>query len=151
MTAENPDTPDAPRRNAITILLWSALATIAAPVVYVAGRFIRPPAGGPATAVAGTEAELGATPAHILKVGSADAIVMRDPKGALYALNLRCTHAGCNVHWNPANGGFACPCHGGRFDRNGQVVKGPPRMPLRRMTVTLDNGVVIVSDKPSAE
>jgi cytochrome b6-f complex iron-sulfur subunit len=149
MTAENPGTPHAPRRSALTILLWSSLATIAAPVLYVVARFLRPPEAGPANAVAGTVAELGEHPARILKVGGADAIVMRDAHGDLYALNLRCTHAGCNVGWNPANDGFACPCHGGRYDRNDDVLKGPPRKPLQRLTVTLDNGIVIVSDTPA--
>ncbi|MFO0982698.1 MAG: ubiquinol-cytochrome c reductase iron-sulfur subunit [Planctomycetota bacterium] len=44
-------------------------------------------------------------------------------------LSGRCTHLGCSVRWDRrTNDGFRCPCHGGVFDADGRVVKGPPRM-----------------------
>lgn len=43
--------------------------------------------------------------------------------GGLYALSAVCTHLGCIVR---AEGvGFACPCHGSRYDDDGRVVSGP--------------------------
>lgn len=36
---------------------------------------------------------------------------------------LNCTHMGCKVESNDK--GFICPCHGARFDKKGQVTKGP--------------------------
>jgi nitrite reductase/ring-hydroxylating ferredoxin subunit len=50
--------------------------------------------------------------------------------GAPVALSLACTHLGCRVA--PAPGGFACPCHGSRFDAAGRPVAGPARAALRR-------------------
>jgi Rieske Fe-S protein len=47
------------------------------------------------------------------------------------ALSLECTHLGCRVAPRPA-GGFACPCHGSRFDADGRVTSGPARRPLAR-------------------
>jgi cytochrome b6-f complex iron-sulfur subunit len=34
-----------------------------------------------------------------------------------------CTHLGCTV--GISDTGFACPCHGSRYDQDGNVVGGP--------------------------
>jgi cytochrome b6-f complex iron-sulfur subunit len=39
------------------------------------------------------------------------------------ALSLVCPHLGCTVE--PQPDGFACPCHGSRFDLSGKVMRGP--------------------------
>jgi len=58
--------------------------------------------------------------------------VMRD--GAdIYALNLTCTHLGCTVTVTPSE--IVCPCHGSRFDLQGNVLKGPADRPLARYRV----------------
>jgi Rieske Fe-S protein len=41
-----------------------------------------------------------------------------------------CTHLSCKVHWDEARGAFICPCHDGVFDKQGNVVSGPPPEPL---------------------
>ncbi|MEO8056537.1 MAG: Rieske (2Fe-2S) protein [Acidobacteriota bacterium] len=46
------------------------------------------------------------------------------------ALSLSCTHMGCRVA--PGVGGFACPCHGSRFDASGAPAGGPARRALVR-------------------
>jgi len=47
------------------------------------------------------------------------------------ALSLVCTHLGCTVESKPE--GFACPCHGSRFDLQGKVVRGPAVKPLNSL------------------
>jgi Rieske Fe-S protein len=47
------------------------------------------------------------------------------------AVSLACTHLGCRVAVAP--GGFACPCHGSRFDAAGAPVAGPARAALARV------------------
>lgn len=39
------------------------------------------------------------------------------------AISITCTHLGCIVA--PSATGFACPCHGSRFDQDGNVTGGP--------------------------
>lgn len=51
----------------------------------------------------------------------------------LYALDLTCTHLGCTVQVTPTE--LVCPCHGSRFDRNGQVLHGPANRRLRRLKI----------------
>jgi cytochrome b6-f complex iron-sulfur subunit len=51
------------------------------------------------------------------------------------AISLVCTHLGCTVEGSME--GFACPCHGSKFDLEGKVVRGPAAKPLN----TLRTGV----------
>ena len=41
-----------------------------------------------------------------------------------------CTHLGCQVLWDKASKHFKCPCHGGVYGPNGDVLDGPPPRPL---------------------
>ena len=50
----------------------------------------------------------------------------------------RCMHLGCPVA--VAQGiGFACPCHGGQYDKTGQRTAGPPIRPLDRFQWEIKN------------
>lgn len=51
------------------------------------------------------------------------------------AISTTCTHLGCIVA--VAETGFACPCHGSRFDQDGNVTGGPAPRPLPWYQVTL--------------
>ena len=56
--------------------------------------------------------------------------VYKDRDGKVYVLSPVCTHAGCFVKWNNAEKSWDCPCHGGRYDKYGNVLTGPPQMAL---------------------
>lgn len=43
---------------------------------------------------------------------------------------LRCTHLGCHLTWNPEEETYDCPCHGSRFDVDGNLVDGPAQKNL---------------------
>jgi menaquinol-cytochrome c reductase iron-sulfur subunit len=50
----------------------------------------------------------------------------------------RCMHLGCPVA--VAQGvGFACPCHGGQYDKEGRRTAGPPIRPLDRFQWEIKN------------
>ncbi|MEW6072621.1 MAG: Rieske (2Fe-2S) protein [Planctomycetota bacterium] len=70
-------------------------------------------------------------------------LVLRDEKG-FRALDLVCTHLGCITRTEP-DGSFACPCHGSRFDAEGNVVRGPAPSRLRFLAISrAPNGDLVV-------
>jgi Rieske Fe-S protein len=64
----------------------------------------------------------------------------------VHALSATCTHLGCQVRWDESSTKFRCPCHGGVFDKDGNVVDGPPPRGLTRVDARLDesSGHVLV-------
>jgi cytochrome b6-f complex iron-sulfur subunit len=72
-------------------------------------------------------------------------VLFRDDEG-FYAISTTCTHLGCIVARSKQ--GFACPCHGSRFDSRGKVVGGPAPRPLPWLEVSraADGQLVINAD-----
>jgi Rieske Fe-S protein len=66
--------------------------------------------------------------------------VTRSERGEIAVLSLTCTHLGCRVAATEA--GFACPCHGSRFDRKGRVAGGPAQAPLRQIPFAQQDGLL---------
>jgi len=56
-----------------------------------------------------------------------------------------CTHMGCNVAWNSEAGEFHCPCHGGKYNKEGEVIAGPPPEPLRQFPNKVEDGSVWIT------
>ena len=59
--------------------------------------------------------------------------VIYNRAGEIAAYSLVCTHLGCTIEADEQ--GFACPCHGSRFDKNGMVLEGPALKPLKQLRV----------------
>jgi cytochrome b6-f complex iron-sulfur subunit len=57
--------------------------------------------------------------------------------GGLIALYKSCTHLDCMFNWNEQEQTFICPCHGSRFDRQGNLMTGPAPRSLDRFVVEL--------------
>ena len=66
----------------------------------------------------------------------------------IVALSPVCKHLGCTVNWggdtaHPSQ--FFCPCHAGRYEKNGQNVKGtPPLGPLDEYEVKVQDGLLYI-------
>ena len=86
--------------------------------------------------VAGTKA---------ITYGGLPALVLRTPE-SLRAFSLICTHLGCTVQWQADKNEFYCPCHDGRYDEFGDVVAGPPPIPLEQIPVQVDGDTVTVGE-----
>ena len=63
------------------------------------------------------------------------------------AMSIICTHLGCIVDGTPD--GFACPCHGSKFDHAGRVIAGPAPRALTWLAITeaADGSLVVDGDK----
>jgi menaquinol-cytochrome c reductase iron-sulfur subunit len=72
--------------------------------------------------------------------------VVRDPQG-FYALNAVCTHLGCLTAWQPELGIVACPCHGSKFNRDGQKIAGPAPKPLPWLKMWLSEDGDLMVDR----
>lgn len=70
--------------------------------------------------------------------------LIRVPEG-FFALTAICTHLGCMTAWKPELGVIACPCHGSRFNREGQKLAGPAPKPLPWLRTWIgDDGDIMV-------
>ena len=60
------------------------------------------------------------------------------------ALQSTCTHLGCRTSYDRKTKRILCPCHGGMFDVQGNVLGGPPPAPLPTLTTKVEDGNVLV-------
>jgi menaquinol-cytochrome c reductase iron-sulfur subunit len=65
------------------------------------------------------------------------------------AISTRCAHLGCPVRFARASSTFICPCHGGVYDFEGQVIGGPPVRPLDRFQTRVSDGQVEIGPRYS--
>ncbi len=72
--------------------------------------------------------------------------IVRTDKG-LWAMSAVCTHLGCITQWKPESDQIACPCHGSKFERNGNVEAGPAPWPLPHFAVRIAGDGALVVDK----
>ncbi len=65
-------------------------------------------------------------------------------EGGFLAISAICTHLNCVVNWNEILKKFECPCHGAKFNQNGEVLEGPPPRPLNLHKLQIVAGNVVV-------
>ena len=61
--------------------------------------------------------------------------------GQFVAYSTTCTHAGCQVQFDPSSKDLICPCHGAVYDpyNNAQVLAGPAPFPLQSIPIQYDS------------
>ena len=73
--------------------------------------------------------------AQLVRHGREPIFVIRTDEETLVGLAGVCTHLHCVLNWDDQQQVLDCPCHEGAFDVNGNVLKGPPPRPLKRLRV----------------
>jgi cytochrome b6-f complex iron-sulfur subunit len=75
-------------------------------------------------------------------IPEASAVLLHTDSGFI-ALSLICPHLGCTL--NPEQAGYACPCHGSRFNAVGSRVSGPASQPMKALKVEeMTNGQLVL-------
>lgn len=69
-------------------------------------------------------------PADSVTLDVSTGIYLIHAKEGFFALSAVCTHLGCLTAWKPELGIIACPCHGSKFNREGEKIEGPAPKPL---------------------
>ena len=127
------------RRKFLFTMLGGLGALIGAASAWPVFRFLSPiTAAGSGDKVVVARSEVRQGKAHFFQYRSKPAVVLQPVPGQFVALSAVCTHLGCVVAWQEQAGEFLCPCHGGRFSSEGQVLGGPPPAPLEPLVVELD-------------
>jgi len=101
-----------------------------------------------------TKVEIGSPTLFKAKVKRQTGWVVNEEELAVYVLTENgrdyiamsniCTHLGCRIRWITEQGKFFCPCHNGVFDKEGNVIDGPPPRPLDRYEVKVEDDQLFI-------
>jgi glycine/D-amino acid oxidase-like deaminating enzyme/nitrite reductase/ring-hydroxylating ferredoxin subunit len=80
--------------------------------------------------------ELAAGEGRVVKYEGKNLGIYKDEVGKIYAVSPDCPHIHCSVKWNNAETSWDCPCHGSRFDINGEMLTGPSQKPLKKLDLS---------------
>jgi len=61
----------------------------------------------------------------IVEIDGEEVAAYRDSSNKVHKVSPKCTHMGCHVAWNNSEKSWDCPCHGSRFNYEGEVIHGP--------------------------
>ncbi len=84
------------------------------------------------------------TTVYVREAGPSDTNTLGQP---YIVISTRCTHLGCPVRYVQASQRFICPCHGGVYGADGEVVGGPPVRPLDRFETVVEGNRVLVGPR----
>ena len=77
--------------------------------------------------------------------GATVILINRESDTDFYALNPRCTHAGCRVNpYSIATNTIFCPCHSSQYDIAGHVVNGPAQANLQPYASRFEASTLII-------
>lgn len=136
------------RRGLIRWVLGSGLVISLTSFLYPVIRFLNPPPSSEAAVnevVAGKPGDLKPNSGKIVRFGDNPVILIRVNQTEWRAFSAVCTHLGCIVQYQPERTRIWCACHNGTYNLQGQVVSGPPPLPLRPYAVHISDDEVIIT------
>jgi len=88
-------------------------------------------------------------PGTVSHISKGRFFISRLAEGGVLAIAHRCTHLGCTVPWQEAEGVFHCPCHSSIFTPTGEVISGPAPRPLDIFPIEIvDDNIIVDTGKP---
>ena len=83
--------------------------------------------------------------AALVNFSNGSVLVDHPSTNVFNALSSICTHQGCQINgYDSGSNQFVCPCHGSRFDVNGQVTQGPAGTPLQKYQTSISGTQLII-------
>ncbi len=79
--------------------------------------------------------ELGPDKGAVVEYDGKKVAAYKSADNKLLTLSPVCTHMGCIVEWNGDEKTWDCPCHGSRFEKEGQVKQGPAEKDLEKLPI----------------
>lgn len=161
MTTEHDDKNLVSRRGFLTGVVVAAVASVGAAIATpLVGYFLDPvlrkqPNQAPLKIAAASDITVG-TPTFVkFQKTIQDGWVATTQNQGLWVVtndgknfvvfDQHCTHLGCLYEWDTSKNSFYCPCHGGVFDIDGNVIGGPPPRPLDRIPCQVVNGGIEIT------
>jgi cytochrome b6-f complex iron-sulfur subunit len=127
--------------NLLKLLGLTSLASFIYPIV----RFLSLPRAGAAAKgleIAKKDVPLGQSKQIIYQ--NKPAIIINIRGKGFIALSRVCTHLGCLVDYNKEKNILLCPCHGGAYNLNGNVISGPPPKPLQKFPLRVEGEQILI-------
>ena len=138
---------DFERRSFLHKVVGGVGAVVAATTLYPIVKYIIPPAKTVKTVSevkAGKASEVPDGTGKIYQFNE-DKVIVVNQGGTLTAISAVCTHLGCLVHWDKAADQIACPCHGAKYKRTGEIISGPQPKPLKLYKAKIDGDTIIIT------
>ena len=66
-----------------------------------------------------------------IKQGGISYGIYQDKEGITHRIKLICPHMKCHLVFNQEEETWDCPCHGSRFDLDGNLLEGPAKEDLK--------------------
>src|SRR5207245_7052431 len=137
----------------VQMSLWDMLDTLGG--AGAAQALARRPARADGYTPVATVAELAAGGAGHRVYAAGEAVALFNVNGTVYAIANRCTHARASLSEgavDPARFAVPCPWHEGVFSlETGQVLGGPPSLPIAVYRVKLEGDTVLIAPAEARE
>lgn len=71
-------------------------------------------------------------------------VVFYKTNSDLKVYSARCTHLGCKINHIEGDE-IVCPCHGSRYNNNGEPIKGPSVKKLKELDFEIEQDEIIIN------
>lgn len=128
-------------RRQVLSLGRKALIVLGVGSLYPVSRYLR----GKENPLAAARIALSEMPLHLnwQRLGQTR-FWLRQGSDGVEAMWASCTHLGCEVSYDSKKDQWVCPCHGSRYNRDGEPVQGPAVRPLVRADVKEKDGFYLL-------
>jgi glycine/D-amino acid oxidase-like deaminating enzyme/nitrite reductase/ring-hydroxylating ferredoxin subunit len=72
---------------------------------------------------------------RIIKYEGEKIAIYKDEQGVHHVISPTCNHLGCSIAWNSAERSWDCPCHGSRYNPDGEMITGPATRDQEKLSV----------------